>query len=292
MAPALWLRWLGSSRASAVSNLLHPKVACAQSSVPPAGRCQCAQPAEPRQPSLAASRSSRLCFRPASDQSQERSSRARRATTPCEAGGLPPPPPPALPYPRADAPRFPLFPPAPACQPPSFVHPFSHRVGLEQARIIPDIVDRVSPASAAELEVLFHGKAIKARLARRACVPASGCWELATIPRWHEPTLHGPRSPAAERPAAQPQGRRRCAQGAPSRVGPGGVAGAGALPGEAARASPPAARSTESATRACPAGAAAAGAHPGRQRGRPVHAAGLRPRPPRCVAALQRHQLQ
>jgi len=35
------------------------------------------------------------------------------------------------------------------------------RVGLKAAKIIPDIIDRVSPASAAELEVAFHGKAIQ-----------------------------------------------------------------------------------------------------------------------------------
>ncbi|KAI7845211.1 hypothetical protein COHA_001255 [Chlorella ohadii] len=34
-------------------------------------------------------------------------------------------------------------------------------VGLKAAKIIPDIIDRVSPASAAELEVAFHGKAIQ-----------------------------------------------------------------------------------------------------------------------------------
>ncbi|PRW18387.1 MOTHER of FT and TF 1-like [Chlorella sorokiniana] len=34
-------------------------------------------------------------------------------------------------------------------------------MGLEEAKIIPDLIDRVSPASAVELEVSFHGKAIK-----------------------------------------------------------------------------------------------------------------------------------
>lgn len=36
-----------------------------------------------------------------------------------------------------------------------------NRVGLEEAKIIPDIIDRVASASAAELEVSFHGKTIK-----------------------------------------------------------------------------------------------------------------------------------
>lgn len=34
-------------------------------------------------------------------------------------------------------------------------------MGLEEANIIPDIIDRVASASAVELEVSFHGKAIK-----------------------------------------------------------------------------------------------------------------------------------
>lgn len=42
---------------------------------------------------------------------------------------------------------------------------------MEEARIIPDIIDRVSPASVAELEVQFHGKAIKVGWAGWAYVP-------------------------------------------------------------------------------------------------------------------------
>ncbi|KAL4432796.1 hypothetical protein ABPG77_008122 [Micractinium sp. CCAP 211/92] len=37
----------------------------------------------------------------------------------------------------------------------------SRAASLEESRIIPDLVDRVSAASAAELEVAFHGKAIQ-----------------------------------------------------------------------------------------------------------------------------------
>lgn len=38
-----------------------------------------------------------------------------------------------------------------------------HRKGLEESKIIPDLVDRMSPAAGAELAVEFHGKAIKVR---------------------------------------------------------------------------------------------------------------------------------
>lgn len=107
--------------------------------------------------------------------------------------------------------------------------PTTRRASLADSGIVPDVVDRVSEAMAAELVVSYGGKAIEASLlmcsllaVARAHLASSelGSLVAASLPGPTAPALPSPLLPAAERPAAaagsrgagalcQGQGRRR-----------------------------------------------------------------------------------